>query len=91
MKILTVCGAGQGTSLLLKMNIQEIADELDLDVEVDNTSISTAKTANADLILAGEYHAENAEELEKPVITVEDFMDKEEIKHKLEEFLKKGE
>ena len=92
MKILTVCGAGQGSSLILKMNVQDVIDEIGLDADVDNSKISTAKNSGADLILAGEFHEDALEGFEVPVITVSDFMDNEEIKSKIQDFLEeKGE
>lgn len=91
MKILTVCGAGQGSSLILKMNVQDVIDELGLDADVDNSNISTAKNSGADLILAGEFHEDALGGFEVPVITVSDFMDNEEIKTKIQNFLENKE
>lgn len=89
MKILSVCGAGQGSSLILKMNIEDVVKELDIDAKVENSNISTAKNTDADVIFAGEFHEDALEDFEVPVITVSDFMDNEEIKNKLENFLEK--
>ena len=87
MKILSVCGAGQGSSLILKMNIEDVVDELGIDAKVDNSNISTAKNSDADVIFAGEFHEDALEGFEVPVITVSDFMDNEEIKSKLQNFI----
>jgi len=91
MKILTVCGAGQGTSLVLRMNIQEVAEEIGLDADVENTDISSARSVDADLIMAGDYHKSNLQDMEAPVYTLEDFMDKDEIREVLEKYLAEGE
>ncbi|MDI3535121.1 MAG: ascorbate system component [Thermosediminibacterales bacterium] len=88
MKILTICGLGQGTSLLLKMNVQEALQSLGIDADVDNTDVSSAAVENADLILAGEYHIDSLKHLDAPVIAITDFMDVEEIKNKLQKFFK---
>ena len=89
MKILAVCGAGQGSSLILKMNIEDVVNEMGIDAKVENSNISTAKNENADVIFAGEFHKDALEGFEIPVITVSDFMDNEEIKSKLNEFIEK--
>jgi len=51
MKILTVCGLGQGTSLLLRMNVEEVLNELKIQAEVDHMDVSYAASENAELIL----------------------------------------
>lgn len=83
MKIMTVCGLGQGTSLLLKMNVEEVMNSLGMDAEVDNTDLSSVALENPDLILAGEYHLDSLKDAAVPVIGISDFMDVEEIKNKL--------
>ncbi|MFW6311173.1 MAG: PTS sugar transporter subunit IIB [Nanoarchaeota archaeon] len=89
MKILTVCGAGQGSSLILKMNVQDVVNELGIDAKVDNSNISTAKNSDADVIFVGEFNEDALDEFEIPVISISDFMDNEEIKDKLQNFFKK--
>ncbi|NPV45225.1 MAG: PTS sugar transporter subunit IIB [Firmicutes bacterium] len=91
MKILTVCGLGQGTSLLLKMNVQEAVNSLGIEAEVDNTDVSSAAVEKADVILAGDYHINSLKNIETPVIAISDFMDVNEIREKLKKFLKREE
>ncbi|WP_066496688.1 PTS sugar transporter subunit IIB [Abyssisolibacter fermentans] len=86
MKIMTVCGLGQGTSLLLKMNVEEVINSLGIDAEVDNTDLSSVALENPDLILAGEYHLDSLKDADVPVIGISDFMDVEEIKSKLKKY-----
>lgn len=87
MKILTVCGAGQGSSLILKMNVQDAVKELGIDAKVDNADMSIAKmSTDVDLIMASDFHKDSLEGAEADVITVSDFMDMDEIKEKIKEY-----
>ncbi len=49
LKIVTVCGNGIGSSLLLKMKLEEIASENNLQVEVESIDSNAAIGKGADL------------------------------------------
>ncbi len=89
MKILAVCGVGQGSSLILKMNVQQAVDELGLDAEVENTDVSSAKMEDVDLIVASGFHEGTLKEALAPVAIISDFMNVEEIKGKVQDLLNK--
>lgn len=86
MKILAVCGVGQGTSLLLKMNISEVLKELGIKAEVDNTDLTSANSERADYIVTNSEFAKSIRSNAK-VIIVENYFDKNEIKQSLEKEL----
>lgn len=44
MKILAVCGFGVGSSMVLKMTLSKVAQEMGLDADIQNTDIETAKS-----------------------------------------------
>jgi PTS system ascorbate-specific IIB component len=85
MKILTVCGMGIGTSIILKMNPDTAAAALGLDADVDVADIGTARgaAATADVVLTSADLAEELQGLPVPVIVVNNFTDIQEIKDKL--------
>lgn len=49
MKIVTVCGNGIGSSLLLRMKVEDIAKDLGLDVEAESCDSNAAIGKAADL------------------------------------------
>lgn len=51
-KILAICGFGVGTSLILRMNIEKVLKENNLEAEVEHIDVTTAAGAAADLIVA---------------------------------------
>ena len=50
MKFVAVCGFGVGSSLILAMSLQKVADKLGLDVEVENTDLTSAHSTDCDVI-----------------------------------------
>lgn len=89
MKILAVCGLGQGTSLLLKMNIEDVLRELGVQADVDYMDASAAKSEAADIIMASPQLVPLLEEHSAAVISLDSYLDKDEIKQKLSEHLGK--
>ena len=91
MKIVCVCGMGMGTSLIMKMTIDNAARELGLDAEVELWDVGTVGSKDVDLIVASQDFADNLSEY-KNVIFLKNIMNKAEVKEKLEKYIKeKGE
>lgn len=87
-KVLCVCGVGQGTSLLLKMNVADILDEKGISADVDNCDLTSANGESTDLIVTNSEFAKQINN-SAPIVIVENYFDKNEIKEKLEEYLNK--
>ncbi|GAA6123702.1 PTS sugar transporter subunit IIB [Bifidobacterium psychraerophilum] len=89
MNILCVCGNGIGTSVLLKINVEQVAADMDLDVNVTTSDAGSAKgTANqSDLVLTSPQLAAELEGVDVPVETIENFMDQQEVKDILEKYV----
>lgn len=89
MKILTVCGFGVGSSMVLKSNVEKILDELSIEAEVENTDMTSANSINCDLILTGsDLYETVSKSVKVPVIAIEKFMDRNELRQKLEQYFK---
>ena len=89
LKILTVCGAGVGTSTLLRMNVSDVFNSFQLpySVRVENTSISRAKGTACDAIVTFESFAADVKKICPQVIIVKNLMDKKELREKLGKYL----
>ena len=76
--ILTVCGAGVGTSTLMRMNTNDVIKQLNLPfpVIVDNTSLSRANGTRCDLIITFESFRKEAEKSSPNVIVIKNLMEK---------------
>lgn len=87
MKILTVCGLGQGTSLILKMNVEQVLSEKGIQADVEHTDVSAASSMPADYIITSNELAESLGDHSAKVIIVNNYFDMDEIKKALDEHM----
>ncbi|WP_286680423.1 PTS sugar transporter subunit IIB [Tepidanaerobacter sp. EBM-49] len=90
LKIVTICGCGMGSSVILKINTEKILKELKVPAKVEVSDVTTGKGAarEADLIIIGKELANLVKDINKPVIVLDSFVDKREISEKLKQYLK---
>ena len=90
MRILAVCGMGLGSSLMLKMNIQNALKELGVpDVQVEHCDLNSLAFEKADLIVVTRDLRANCERY-GTVIALSSVMNRAELKEKLAGALKTG-
>lgn len=89
MKIFAVCGAGIGTSVLLKSNADRVLISLGIEAEVKAVSISDALAADspAQIVLATPELVEKLIDVRSEVIAIENIFDLAELTQKLESAL----
>lgn len=83
LQVLTVCGVGMGTSLILRMTAEEVFKQLGLRAHVTATDVSSAHGMPADMLIAQEMHAMEFEGKVPIVISVISFLDKDEMRDKI--------
>lgn len=88
MKILCVCGLGQGTSLILRMNVETVLREMGHQADVEHMDVSSASGTSADYIITSNELAQSLSNTDAKVVIVDNYFDKEEIKSKLEANMK---
>ena len=86
-KIVTACGAGMGSSLVLRMWTEDVIKEMGIDAKVEAQDASGARSSKCDLVLTS--HAlvnvvANPEIHETRWVT--NYIDKVSIRKQLEEF-----
>lgn len=82
-KILAVCGLGQGTSLILRMNIEQVLSDLGVNADVEHIDVSSASSMNADMIVTNEELAKSLENHQAEVVIVNNYFDLTEIRSAL--------
>jgi len=89
MKILCVCGMGLGSSLIAKMNIDEILKEMNIRATVETCDVGSIRSEKADLYVTTRELAANipAENAAKTVILT-NFVKKDEIRKAMEPVLR---
>lgn len=91
MRVLTVCGAGLGSSLLLKMYVQDVFDKLGIPVEIEATDVSFAKGIKADLIITSVTLVSALSDVGIPIVAVQNLIDRNEIEQKLRSYFESRE
>ena len=71
--IVTICGCGMGSSVILKMNAEKALKELGIAAKLEVSDITTGKEL-----------AYLVQDIDKPVIQLTSFVNKQEIKDKLQ-------
>lgn len=85
LKVLTVCGLGQGTSLILKMNVEQSLNDKGIKADVEHMDVSSASSMEADYIFTSNELAGSLESHSAKVIIVNNYFDMDEINKSIEE------
>lgn len=84
-KILCVCGLGQGTSLILRMNVEQALNEKNIMADVEHMDLSSASSMSADYIFTSNELAESLQDHPAKVVIVNNYFDMDEINTAIEE------
>jgi PTS system ascorbate-specific IIB component len=81
LKMLTVCGFGVGSSMVLKMKLDELLKSEHIDAQVETADIGSASSMPCDLIFTSKELGEKLKQsVSVPVISISNFIDKNEIR-----------
>jgi PTS system ascorbate-specific IIB component len=75
LRVLTVCGVGMGSSLLLKMNAEKALTALGIEASVEHTDMSSARGMRADVVIAQGMLADELTDIAPIVVPISNFMD----------------
>ncbi|AJM78034.1 PTS ascorbate transporter subunit IIB [Rathayibacter toxicus] len=89
MKIVTLCGAGLGTSAILKLGVERALEALNLDAEVIASDIAsvTELAADAQVILTSGELLHRIGRTFAEIIVIDNYLDQAEISAKIERAL----
>ena len=86
MKILTVCGNGIGSSLMLAMKIEEICKEEGIGAQVESSDFNSAQGKNVDLIVTVKELAEQFDH--KKIAIIRSYVNKKKIREDVLDIIK---
>lgn len=86
LKVVTVCGLGVGSSLIMKMTINSALKKLGVKANVEHWDMGTIKSQSADIIVTTREFEKKLNHFDH-VIALDNIMDEEEASEKLEEYL----
>ncbi len=89
-KALVACRAGMGSSLLLKIKVDQVIKENNYPIETEHGNLDSLVGYEGDLLITMEDLADELQDQVKYALGVRNIVDKEEIKEKLEQFLQKN-
>ncbi|WP_022884896.1 PTS sugar transporter subunit IIB [Glaciibacter superstes] len=86
MKIVALCGAGVGTSAILKVTAERALKRLGIDAEVTATDVASVRAvaSDAQVILSSSELVEAIGKTNADVIVVDNYFDLDELTQKLE-------
>jgi PTS system ascorbate-specific IIB component len=82
LRIMTVCGFGLGSSLVLRMTVDEVLQKYDIRAETFCSDADTAVGQNYDLVITSGEMERLFENIEEPVIVIDNFLSPEEVEEK---------
>ena len=83
MRILTVCGMGSGSSLILKMNVDEILAKHNIEASVEACDLGSVSGQDADLIVSTAELKSKLDGLSVKKVFVDNVVDKDAIEEAL--------
>jgi PTS system ascorbate-specific IIB component len=89
MKIVAICGAGVGTSGILKVNAERVLKSLDIEAEVTASDVASVGVAAADaqVILTSPELVDRIGKTFADIVVIENYFDLEELTRKIEKAL----
>lgn len=89
LKIITVCGLGVGSSLIMKITVDSALKILGVKGNIEHWDMGTVKGCNCDLMVTTEGFRKSFADQEN-VVYVNNIVDVEEMKTKLETYFKEN-
>jgi PTS system ascorbate-specific IIB component len=89
MKIVAICGAGVGTSGILKVNAERVLKNLDIEAEVTASDVAGVALAAADaqVILTSPELVDKIGKTFADIVVIDNYFDLEELTRKIEKAL----
>ncbi|AEF18146.1 phosphotransferase system lactose/cellobiose-specific IIB subunit [Thermoanaerobacterium xylanolyticum LX-11] len=90
MKIVTICGMGVGTSVIAKMNVENLLKKLNLDGDVQSCDLGSVTSTNADIyVTTKEIYETLPDSIKSKTIQISNFVVMKEVEEALIPVLKK--
>lgn len=88
-KIIAVCGNGMGTSMIIKIKLENIVKKLNISAQIDAVSVGQASSIvnEADIIVCSSHLEDSIPQGKAKVTTVKNLMDEQEIEQALKKVL----
>lgn len=86
LKVVTVCGMGLGSSVMMKMTVEKALKKLNVKHKVEHWDMGTVKSQDADLIVTTKQFEKDFKDT-GDVIILDNIMNEQEATEKLSDYL----
>lgn len=87
---LVVCRTGMGSSMMLRIKLEQVISENNLDIDLEHDVLSAITNYDVDFVVTMNDLVDQVKDDVKAIIGIEDLMNKEELKAKLLDYLNKN-
>ncbi|WP_144720864.1 PTS transporter subunit IIC [Agrococcus jejuensis] len=89
LRVLAVCGAGMGSSLILRTTAEAALADLGVAARLDHTDVSSARSATADVVVAQATYLGELGDLAPVMVPIESFVDRKHVEQRIADALRK--
>lgn len=82
-KVVTVCGAGVGSSMMMRLFSQQILDDEGIEADVEASDISSVSPDSYDILITTSDFADALRDSSARIIKIDNMMDKPYLKEQL--------
>ncbi len=90
LKIMTVCGFGLGSSMVLKLTLDGVLKENNIVADTFCSDATTATGETYDIVFTSKEMSHLFKNVTKPVVVIDNFLSKEEVRTKGLEIIQKA-
>ena len=82
LRIMTVCGFGLGTSLILRMTVDEVLSKHNIKADTFCVDADTAVGQNFDIVITSQDMEKLFKDCNQPVVVIDNFLSTDEVEEK---------
>ncbi|QCR18205.1 PTS transporter subunit IIC [Agrococcus sp. SGAir0287] len=88
LRVLAVCGAGMGSSLILRTTAEAALADLGVAARLDHTDVSSARSATADVVVAQATYLDELGDLAPVMVPIDSFVDRRHVEQRIADALR---
>ena len=83
LRVLAVCGAGMGSSLILRRTAEQALERLGVEAQLDHTDVGSARGTSADIVIGQPTYLDELEGVDALPVPIESFVDVNQAEQRL--------
>ena len=83
LRVLAVCGAGMGSSLILRKTAEQALERLGVEAELNHTDVGSARGMTADVVVGQRTYLEDLDGVAELAVEIESFVDVKQAEERL--------